>query len=1190
MNIYEMFEYPSAILSVQPSEIVIEASGKYEGSFYAENIGGYHLMGMVSVKDEKYINIIDKEFSENKSRIRFSVDLSELKGEEVINTYVTVTSNGGEIILPATIKSMPDLLEVIGDFRIASLKEFYECAKIHKREAEDLFYSNKFRLWLKQLQYKYIDVYDIITKDKNAERALKNFFVLNKFENPSALQLFNKNVQNLRVSQRSYGLPFTAEISKTEFINNEEGFFLITNKDINEITVSAKSDLEMIKFEKQDVSVRSQTKLSFSVKVGAIQAAQLRIRRLPFFKDRICISFNSKRGIVEEYFDVTVGEVSFKGQEEQIAAGHKMLLDYRLTGGFEHLKKAMAIAGRFVNSRRLSVPALLFAVLVCIEADDVESARSILNNIERHKSYYRFNNIEVFGEIMFLSALCDLRKRKPLERSRELKVLEECEAEHDFSVLPLFLGILEFERLNLNKAGEYFKKCYEKGCRSSYFFGYLYRFFQKEVKPGMEEVLDWFINRVLSENIDLSSFIMRNKKVLNEQIFFDRGTIHKLYDKYKQSFLLEIICNSHIKKGDFSKGEYEYYKKAEQTKIDGICGAIVKAAKNTDDENISRYTISRFLKEPQDDDSVAFVYHLIISGKKYSDLLASNKLDIVEFGKNAIKLSNKGRHYNSLYKYMLDVSNDDDSIKAYADELERVLFDSLFGKLIEFENTSVTHMWVYESECVNTKVYAVTGGQTRIKTNNLNDDFEYVCYDIKTALIVDANMKKRNTIENADFKLCLHLYKKGYCSDELMIFLSSRIINGGGYADCAVDILNQTVSIKNISDEFKMQVCAKIASIMCEIGNYEKAYESSKGIRDHYLKDQHLACMIDAFIDSRSFDKLCELINQRSKIISDDLMIKVIDQIVEDGVFAPQVASFAFALLMRGCYSPFVLDAVIKHYKGGNVEYEQLFIKLLNSNIMSAEIAEIVIRNNSYCPPLNETAQKAFVNLYETSHNHQNEYIEIFTYFLIYEIIVNGTKLKAYTIEVLEKIYEESSDRLLAYALCTFYLENRARSSKSVKIINDASDFMEADGIVIPIIKKWNNLEVQIAPYIQKKQPFFYKTRPGASVFLYYKLDNDVEFKVKPMKYFRFGIYLASVTMFYNEKITYCISEEMRSGSILTKEEIFVNRSISSSENSGKFSEINSGLMYLEKSRYDRAESAIERYLRPPKNVVGRMI
>ncbi|MCL2874283.1 MAG: DUF5717 family protein [Defluviitaleaceae bacterium] len=1188
MDIYEILEYPLPRLSLKPPEIIIEASGKYEGSFFVENIGGSHVSGTVFAKDKDLVNITDKEFDENKARIRFSADLSSLKNDEIINTHITVSSNGGEMILPITMKSMPYVLETIGDFRITSLREFYNCAKQHETETTTLFYSNKFRQWLKHLAYKHIDVYDTIIKDTNIGRALKNFFVLNKFEDPAILLSFILDVKESSSYLKKNSPGFSINLQKSEFANHEKGYVLIKNSDNNEITVSASSDQDTIKFDRQDVKVKNQTKLYFFARLTTLQIAQLGIRRLPFFKDKICVKIDSVHGPVEEYFDVTVGEVSFKGQENQVASGLKLLLDYRITGNIEHLKKAMTIAEKLVNGRKLSVPYLLYSSLVFIEADDIETALSILNSVAKHRAYYRSNNPEIYGTIMFLLALCDLRRGRSLDRSREMKTLEEYEIEYDHFIFPLALGVLALEKGNTVQAGEYFVKCYKKGCHSSYLAGYLYKFFQKESEPGTEQILNWFINWALTKDVDIRNVIMRNKKILADDLFFKGGTLYKLYDKYKQSFLLEVICKSHIARGDFGKNEYEYYKRAEQLQIDGIYKAIVKSAENLNDEDISRNVIIRFLEDSvENDSSIAFVYHLIITERKFADLLSVNKQEIIEFGKRAIRVGKKGRSYCSLYKYMLDASSNDTSLKAYVEELDQALFDGLFSYSAEFENKSVTHIWISEKESNDARVYAVTGGHTRIKI--LTDDFDYVCYDIHKAVIVDAKPKIRKIIENVDIETYLYLYRKEYFSDEMLISLSSHILNKKTAPEDALSILKQSAHMRNISDEFKMQICAEIANIMCKKGDYEEAFDWYLTVDDQYVAENHITSIIESLAESHSYDKLCWFINKRLQIISDEDLLKAINQIAENSMFSSHVAREAFKLLIRRQYSPSALDTVIKYYKGGIGEYEELFEALMDLGIMSIEIAEIVVENGAYCPPMSQTSQKAFANLYKVADDKKNKCIELFTYCCIYEIIAKGTKLTFEAIETLEKIYEEGKDKLLSYALCTFYCETGMRSVYASKILNDAAVFMEEDGIILPAMKKCR-LDELVTPYVQKKQPFLYRSNPGASVLLYYKFTESEEFKVKPMKYLRFGIYLASVTMFYGEQIIYCISEEMRSGSILTKEEVFINNSMIGMGNLGKFSDINKCLMYLEKSRFDKAEAIIEGYLKPPKTIVGKMI
>ena len=1248
MDIYETLEYPLPILSLNPSEISIETSGKYEGSFHVANVGGSHLSGIISVKPEGFLTVSDKEFESNNTQIRFSADLSNFKRGDIINTQIIVSSNGGEMSIPVKMKVMPFVLDVSKDCRITSLQELYDYRKINEPAVIKLFYSSIFRRWLKDLKYKYLDVYDTIVKDKNEDRALKNFFILNKFDDVSMILPLEQNAINDIISRN---MPtFSLTLSRDEFVSNEKGYLLIANNGMVDTLLNMSSEMEYIKFNRQDVKVKagSRVKIHFTAKLTAIQIAQLGIKRIPFFKDKICVSIvpytgSEANNLVTECFDVTIGEVRFKGHENQIASGLKALLDYRITGNIDCLKKAMMLAGRFVNDRQLSVPALLYSALICVEADDIETAKSILNSVAKHRTYYKANSPEVYGIIMFLFALCDLKKGRLSERSREVKVLDECEKEHGHFMFPLALGVLSFEKGDIVQAGMYFAKCYERGCRSSYFAGYLYSFFQREAGPGTSQVLNWFINWALAKGIDIRMNIVRNRKNLTDSLFFESGTLHKLYDEYEIGFLLEEICKAYIAKNDFGENEYVYYKKAEQIQVEGICFAIVKTAKNLNDENISRYVITKFLHEGAgSSDLTAFVYHLIImdafAAKKYGSLLFAYSSKIVEFGKRAITLGKKGRCYNSVYKFMIDSAKNDIMIKAHEGALDAVLFEDLFSYSLLFKSNAATHVWISEKECSEAIVHSVKDGQAYIKA--MSDDFDLVCYDIRQALITTEKPQLHRMVELADTSLYLRLYRRDYCSDELLISLAKYILefgsdfndNKGGKSaanmrtvtmsipsDEALDILNQSANIANISDGLRMCLRAAAANIMCEQGNYEKAFEEYIAIDEKYINKNHIERMLDALIEKRLYDKLCRIINKKAQSISSASMLKAIIQIAENSMYASYVANEAYNILISLRFKQYpssVIDIVAKYYKGSMGEYESLFDSLSEKGLTSKEIAEIVIENSIYCNRASPTAQKAFVSFYKiVSKNHiltdfENKLIEQFTYCCIYEIIVRGcgydtqapifsnsTKIRFDVIDVLEKIYEKGvvhndssrKDRLLAYALCTFYCENGMRTFKASGIIKDATVFMEQDGFVLPAMKKCSIEEV-ITPYVQKKQTFSYRSQPGASVFFYYKLAGDDKFNVKPMKYLRFGIYLASVNMFHGDEITYFVSEEMRSGSIATKEEIFVNNAEHCLRSSNKFSDINNCLIYMQKSRFDKAEAIIEEYLKPPKTVVGKML
>jgi hypothetical protein len=101
-------------------------------------------------------------------------------------------SNGGEKAIPLIIKVIPASITTPEDIRLASLKDFLAYAKKYPAQARRMFTSPDFMMWLTDMGYEYMDIFEHLVHDSNKERALENFFILSKLKNRALLSTERK--------------------------------------------------------------------------------------------------------------------------------------------------------------------------------------------------------------------------------------------------------------------------------------------------------------------------------------------------------------------------------------------------------------------------------------------------------------------------------------------------------------------------------------------------------------------------------------------------------------------------------------------------------------------------------------------------------------------------------------------------------------------------------------------------------------------------------------------------------------------------------------------------------------------------------------------------------------------------------------------------------------------------------------
>ena len=140
-----------------------------------------------------------------------------------------------------------------------------------------------------------------------------------------------------------------------------------------------------------------------------------------------------------------------------------------------------------------------------------------------------------------------------------------------------------------------------------------------------------------------------------------------------------------------------------------------------------------------------------------------------------------------------------------------------------------------------------------------------------------------------------------------------------------------------------------------------------------------------------------------------------------------------------------------------------------------------------------------------------------------YEIIIcNVSDQNETSITKIEKIIE-SSQSSVGGIICTSSDEAKINTSKSkesediIKIFENNKD-------------KFKNFS-----YLYKNKPFIYNSSPDKDIYLYYKNINQDKFLSIKMKYFKFGMYIVTLPIFYGEDIEYYFVENMKNGNISTK-------------------------------------------------------
>jgi len=176
-------EYPAPKIALNADKIDAHGAELVEGSFEVFNIGEGELEGRVDATAD-FLSFAADTFVGNKVNIDYSVHLEGLSGEHKVSAIIT--SNGGEKIVNFDVKVIPPAISR-GDMKIATLEQFVEYLRKNPVDGRRLFAQKDFMIWLFNMGYPSMDIYERLASDPNKERAADNFLIFNGLKNKAGI-------------------------------------------------------------------------------------------------------------------------------------------------------------------------------------------------------------------------------------------------------------------------------------------------------------------------------------------------------------------------------------------------------------------------------------------------------------------------------------------------------------------------------------------------------------------------------------------------------------------------------------------------------------------------------------------------------------------------------------------------------------------------------------------------------------------------------------------------------------------------------------------------------------------------------------------------------------------------------------------------------------------------------------------
>ncbi|MDR2903431.1 MAG: DUF5717 family protein [Clostridiales bacterium] len=866
---------------------------------------------------------------------------------------------------------------------------------------------------------------------------------------------------------------------------------------------------------------------------------------------------------------------------------------YKTAGDKSFLHKALHTAVTMTETNFSVAEFCFLRIFIQIELGNTDTAAELLDGLKPHKGYFKNHSPRGYAYYLFLLALLNQRNGKKRAAEKHYNLLSELNEPGENPLFDLLLGILNNAFSEYEDTVDFLSYAYKSGCRSAFLFQTALDCFQNAPKTitKFDAHLFFALTKwALQKGVDISALIQQFKNVIAAFFSAHQAGVEELYEKYPSGTLLKRICRERINRMDYSPRAFRYYKEAEGKQLDlpELYAALIKSASLNHDESLSRFTVDHYLKSQTADRELrAFVFHLMITKFKNSELYRGYEDEILAFAAESLRNRQSGRYYNSLYAVYLDSGKaDGDLLQAAEKQLYEDLFK--FRLYIDAEETApkIRHVWISEKEQKEMRIYALSGRSRVIIASGEGFSIRFLEEEKRT--VIDAPYRAVRLVETAGIDLYQRFFNQGLTSPELLIALANHYMTFEDLPAESLEIFKLAAANAFLSDSYRMVVKAAIGNYYANRGNYKTASLYYKEVDENSLNDRYLEQMLMAYVNGRDFDKAVGLIIKKAECISDRGLFYALKQMLPVKAYHKDLADVAYELTLKSWYDKALTTIVFQHYNGSLEEWQALSRALSAMSVSEQALDEIILKNALWMHVFDKGTQSVFWRMFDM--NPENPLIADYATFCVYEIIIKGTKPEYETIELLEKLYERENDPMIAYALSHVYIRNDITTFRSEEMIKAAVAFAEKDRLIFPILKAVKD-KTLLSAYIESNQPFIYRGLPGRTVKLFYKADYDAGFKTRTMQYVQFGLYFASIPSFYGDTLTYYFSEEMDTGSITTKQEQTKNNNMRLSEN-GKdpYYAINNALIYEQLFKYDMVEAIITERLKERPRIKGWII
>ena len=1122
------YEQPVLEASVLNIDTVLRSEKLTEGSFEVYSSNNRKLKGMVySTHEFVHINDEDRTFIGTSKTVRYCIDAEYLNEGDVIDGFINVVTNGGELSIPFkfTIESA-SMTSSIGE--IKNLFQFANLVQMNYDEALVLFKSPYFVHICLEDDFYLQSMYEGLKNLPILDVAMEEFLIAANKKSPTKITISeaSKEYRNIYDNQGDTIIISKENWGYTQIDVNVDGDFLSVDKKRISSADFAGSNYEF----KYYVDVE---RLHGGHNYGLIEF----VTKTQTIRFEVSVKCEKKSNYSRKLYKRSIFEIVKKYIDFRV---HRINMD-------EWADETLAIIEKLRNVTDKSLFIKLLQAQICISKGMDSDAAWLIENVAGYISRRDTEEeSELYCYYLYVSTLQkrnDDFTREVIEKIKHIYYTKKTEmAENScWKILWILFYLDETYDDNVSIKLARIKEQFTWGMKSPLMYFEALSLFNEQ--PELLRVLDEFELQVLNfgcRHMFIGKRLAEHVAILTSgygvkdfnKILF--SVMAELYDVHGTKSILSAIVSMLIKGNKTQNKYFLWYEEAvnEEIRLTGLYEYFIYSMPEDYGRPLPQYALLYFnYNSGMSDEKLALVYENVIRYRREHEAVYKSYENQIE--KFAWRCINKGI-INEHMAVIYDVVMKNSMITV---DTAKHLSGILNTYLIKCNQKDIREVMVIHKEMKEIYRYPVVSGKAYVQIYTEEAAILFCDTDgMYYGKSVDYTMTK--LLEQQDYiDLCFEM-----CSDNqwLILHKADKYLKYRKHPDKAVELLKTLIQMEGVRAEYKTYVTKDIVDFYSSNYDIEAVDEYLQHVTDiSKFGTKSRIKFIELLIMRGMYEKAYEsMVHYGYSLIDTGRLLRCVSKLVliKDFKEEENLKYMILHAYRKGKYNENTLKYLGLHHNGTASEMYEIWKSCKAYDYENRELEQNLIACILY------TGAKA-AHICEVYKSYaikgtSDKLRRAFLFAKSYDYFIRQKLIDEMVFEYIkwDIIQENPLHDICKMAYMKYCSQKTELNEREQNICRDLVFYMCKKGKVFEFYKsfgKYFNLPVSIID----KKVIEYHTNPECRVFIHYTFDieNECEYMMKEMKDICYGIFTQEFIMFYGDNIQYYITEEYQGETNVTE-------------------------------------------------------